>query len=205
MLQDASDAAKLFSQQAPVPLATVDVIGGGRAALAAANGELGLALADDEIDYLVAAFGELGRNPTDVELMMFAQANSEHCRHKIFNADWVIDGEAQSHSLFKMIKNTFEQSSDKVLSAYSDNAAIIEGSHAGRFFPAPETQVYAATQEPIHILMKVETHNHPTAIAPHPGAATGAGGEIRDEGATGRRSEERRVGKECRSRWSPYH
>ncbi|WP_353981037.1 phosphoribosylformylglycinamidine synthase [Salinicola endophyticus] len=186
VLQDASDAAKLFSQQAPVPLATVDVIGGGRPALAAANGELGLALADDEIDYLVTAFGELGRNPTDVELMMFAQANSEHCRHKIFNADWVIDGEAQSHSLFKMIKNTFEQSSDKVLSAYSDNAAIIEGSRAGRFFPAPETQVYAATQEPIHILMKVETHNHPTAIAPHPGAATGAGGEIRDEGATGR-------------------
>ncbi|WP_251977656.1 phosphoribosylformylglycinamidine synthase [Salinicola avicenniae] len=186
VLYDASDAAKLFSHHAPTPLATVDILGGGRPALAAANGELGLALAEDEIDYLVAAFQDLGRNPTDVELMMFAQANSEHCRHKIFNADWVIDGEAFEHSLFKMIKNTFEQSSDKVLSAYSDNAAIIEGSRAGRFFPAPETQVYGATDEPIHILMKVETHNHPTAIAPHPGAATGAGGEIRDEGATGR-------------------
>ncbi|WP_110670530.1 phosphoribosylformylglycinamidine synthase [Salinicola halophilus] len=186
VLFDASDAAKLFSHHPPTPLATVDVIGGGRPALAAANGELGLALAEDEIDYLVAAFEELGRNPTDVELMMFAQANSEHCRHKIFNADWEIDGETQSHSLFKMIKNTFECSPDKVLSAYSDNAAVIEGASGGRFFPAPDSRVYGATQEPIHILMKVETHNHPTAIAPHPGAATGAGGEIRDEGATGR-------------------
>jgi len=186
VLFDSSDAAKLFAHHAPTPLATVDVLGGGRPALATANAELGLALAEDEIDYLVGAFKELGRNPTDVELMMFAQANSEHCRHKIFNADWVIDGEVQSHSLFKMIKNTFEQSSDKVLSAYSDNAAIIEGTSAGRFFPSPETQVYGAADEPIHILMKVETHNHPTAIAPHPGAATGAGGEIRDEGATGR-------------------
>ncbi|MAM56055.1 MAG: phosphoribosylformylglycinamidine synthase [Salinicola sp.] len=186
VLFDSSDAAKLFSHHRPTPLATVDVIQGGRPALADANGKLGLALADDEIDYLVEAFRELGRNPTDVELMMFAQANSEHCRHKIFNADWVIDGEPQTHSLFKMIKNTFECSSDKVLSAYSDNAAIIEGPTAGRFFPSPENQVYGATQEPIHILMKVETHNHPTAIAPHPGAATGAGGEIRDEGATGR-------------------
>ncbi|WP_087719103.1 phosphoribosylformylglycinamidine synthase [Salinicola salarius] len=186
VLFDSSDAAKLFSHHQPTPLATVDVLDGGRPALASANAELGLALADDEIDYLVEAFRALGRNPTDVELMMFAQANSEHCRHKIFNADWVIDGESQTHSLFKMIKNTFEQSSDKVLSAYSDNAAIIEGPTAGRFFPAPDSQVYGATREPIHILMKVETHNHPTAIAPHPGAATGAGGEIRDEGATGR-------------------
>ncbi|MEC8917990.1 MAG: phosphoribosylformylglycinamidine synthase [Pseudomonadota bacterium] len=186
VLFDSSDAAKLFSHHQPTPLATVDVLDGGRPALASANAELGLALADDEIDYLVEAFRTLGRNPTDVELMMFAQANSEHCRHKIFNADWVIDGESQTHSLFKMIKNTFEHSSDKVLSAYSDNAAIIEGPTAGRFFPAPDSQVYGATREPIHILMKVETHNHPTAIAPHPGAATGAGGEIRDEGATGR-------------------
>ncbi|WP_110685977.1 phosphoribosylformylglycinamidine synthase [Salinicola aestuarinus] len=186
VLFDASDAAKLFSHHAPTPLSTVDVIDGGRPALAAANAQLGLALAEDEIDYLVAAFQELARNPTDVELMMFAQANSEHCRHKIFNADWEIDGEAQTHSLFKMIKNTFECSPDKVLSAYSDNAAVIEGASGGRFFPAPDSKVYGATQEPIHILMKVETHNHPTAIAPHPGAATGAGGEIRDEGATGR-------------------
>jgi phosphoribosylformylglycinamidine synthase len=156
-----------------------------------ANRALGLALADDEIDYLVEAFIELERNPTDVELMMFAQANSEHCRHKIFNADWVIDGEEQPYSLFKMIKNTFASSPDNILSAYSDNAAVIKGSHAGRFFPRPltgavdERAQYATHQEPIHILMKVETHNHPTAIAPFPGAATGSGGEIRDEGATG--------------------
>ncbi|MGM0520499.1 MAG: phosphoribosylformylglycinamidine synthase [Pseudomonadota bacterium] len=191
VLFDASDAAKLFAHHEPAPLGRVDVLSGGREALATANRELGLALADDEIDYLVEAFIELDRNPTDVELMMFAQANSEHCRHKIFNADWVIDGEAQSHSLFKMIKNTFASSPDNILSAYSDNAAVIKGSHAGRFFPTPltgaddERAQYATHQEPIHILMKVETHNHPTAIAPFPGAATGSGGEIRDEGATG--------------------
>ncbi|MCE9665494.1 phosphoribosylformylglycinamidine synthase [Halomonas sp. M5N1S17] len=191
VLADASDAAKLFAHHEPAPLGQVNVLEGGRGALEAANGELGLALADDEIDYLLAAFQELARNPTDVELMMFAQANSEHCRHKIFNADWVVDGEAQSHSLFKMIKNTFNASPDDILSAYSDNAAVIRGSEAGRFFPAPltgkaaERAVYGAQHEPIHILMKVETHNHPTAIAPYPGAATGAGGEIRDEGATG--------------------
>ncbi|MCE9681939.1 phosphoribosylformylglycinamidine synthase [Halomonas alkalisoli] len=191
VLADASDAAKLFAHHEPAPLGQVNVLEGGRGALEAANGELGLALADDEIDYLLAAFQELARNPTDVELMMFAQANSEHCRHKIFNADWVVDGKAQSHSLFKMIKNTFNASPDDILSAYSDNAAVIRGSEAGRFFPAPltgkaaERAVYGAQHEPIHILMKVETHNHPTAIAPYPGAATGAGGEIRDEGATG--------------------
>ncbi|NYS59911.1 phosphoribosylformylglycinamidine synthase [Vreelandella salicampi] len=191
VLFDASDAAKLFAHHEPAPLGRVDVLNGGREALATANRELGLALADDEIDYLVEAFIELDRNPTDVELMMFAQANSEHCRHKIFNADWVIDGEAQSHSLFKMIKNTFASSPDNILSAYSDNAAVIKGSHAGRFFPTPltgaddERAQYTTHQEPIHILMKVETHNHPTAIAPFPGAATGSGGEIRDEGATG--------------------
>lgn len=191
VLADASDAAKLFAQHDPAPLGSVDILEGGRDALATANQALGLALAEDEIDYLVDAFNELGRNPSDVELMMFAQANSEHCRHKIFNADWVIDGEPQSHSLFKMIKNTFASSPDNVLSAYSDNAAVIKGSQAGRFFATPltgadnERALYAAHQEPIHILMKVETHNHPTAIAPFPGAATGSGGEIRDEGATG--------------------
>ncbi|WP_445003929.1 phosphoribosylformylglycinamidine synthase [Halomonas mongoliensis] len=191
VLADASDAARLFAHHEPAPLGSVDILEGGREALVAANVALGLALAEDEIDYLVAAFGDLGRNPTDVELMMFAQANSEHCRHKIFNADWVIDGEAQSHSLFKMIKNTYACSPEKILSAYSDNAAVIEGATAPRFFPAPligqagERAVYGSTEEPIQILMKVETHNHPTAIAPHPGAATGAGGEIRDEGATG--------------------
>jgi phosphoribosylformylglycinamidine synthase len=191
VLTDASDAAQLFAHHEPAPLGQVDILGGGRAALEQANVGLGLALAEDEIDYLVDAFRELQRNPTDVELMMFAQANSEHCRHKIFNADWVIDGEAQSHSLFKMIKNTYQASPDDILSAYSDNAAVIRGSEAGRFFAAPltgkaaERAVYGTHREPIHILMKVETHNHPTAIAPYPGAATGAGGEIRDEGATG--------------------
>lgn len=191
VLADASDAAKLFAHHEPAPLGSVDVLEGGREALVDANVALGLALAEDEIDYLVEAFGDLGRNPTDVELMMFAQANSEHCRHKIFNADWVVNGEAQSHSLFKMIKNTYQASPENILSAYSDNAAVIKGTTAPRFFPAPligqagERAVYGSTEEPIQILMKVETHNHPTAIAPHPGAATGAGGEIRDEGATG--------------------
>jgi phosphoribosylformylglycinamidine synthase len=191
VLTDSSDAARLFSHHEPAPLGHVDILEGGRTALEKANVALGLALAEDEIDYLVEAFRELQRNPTDVELMMFAQANSEHCRHKIFNADWVIDGEAQSHSLFKMIKNTYQASPDGILSAYSDNAAVIEGAEAGRFFAAPltgkaaERAAYGTHREPIHILMKVETHNHPTAIAPYPGAATGAGGEIRDEGATG--------------------
>ncbi|MFG6159243.1 phosphoribosylformylglycinamidine synthase [Halomonas sp. 1390] len=191
VLADPSDAARLFAHHAPAPLGSVDILDGGREALEIANVELGLALAEDEIDYLCEAFRELGRNPADVELMMFAQANSEHCRHKIFNADWLIDGEAQERSLFKMIKNTHECSPGDILSAYSDNAAVIRGSEAPRFYPAPltgqgeERAVYGASQEPIQILMKVETHNHPTAIAPHPGAATGAGGEIRDEGATG--------------------
>ncbi|WP_340607916.1 phosphoribosylformylglycinamidine synthase [Xenorhabdus bharatensis] len=179
-------AEVLFSHQQPAPLKLVDILQSGRAALEAANTELGLALAADEIDYLLRAFQKLERNPTDVELYMFAQANSEHCRHKIFNADWVIDGQEQEKSLFKMIKNTFEQTPDHVFSAYKDNAAVMEGSQAGRFFPHPENGVYDYHQEPAHILMKVETHNHPTAISPWPGAATGSGGEIRDEGATGR-------------------
>src|SRR4029453_7006166 len=158
----------------------------GKGALARANTALGLALAPDEIDYLVDAYETLGRDPTDVELMMFAQANSEHCRHKIFNADFVLDGKAQALSLFKMIRRTTESSPGGVLSAYKDNAAVIEGPVGGRFFPDPATRVYGAHREPVHVLMKVETHNHPTAISPFPGAATGSGGEIRDEGATGR-------------------
>lgn len=182
------EAEALFSHAQPRPLAVVDVLGGGRAALEAANLELGLALAEDEIDYLVKNFTELGRNPHDVELMMFAQANSEHCRHKIFNASWDIDGESQEKSLFGMIKNTYEMHREGVLSAYKDNASVIEGFTAGRFFPQPGSHEYAAHEEPVHILMKVETHNHPTAIAPFPGASTGSGGEIRDEGATGRGS-----------------
>ncbi|MEO4047574.1 phosphoribosylformylglycinamidine synthase [Pseudomonas sp. CAU 1711] len=186
VLGSLEQAAGLFSHAEPKPLTAVDILAGGRAALEKANVDLGLALAEDEIDYLVKSFVELGRNPHDVELMMFAQANSEHCRHKIFNASWDIDGQAQEKSLFGMIKNTYQMHSDGVLSAYKDNASVIEGFTAGRFYPNPATREYGATQEPVHILMKVETHNHPTAIAPFPGASTGSGGEIRDEGATGR-------------------
>lgn len=179
-------AQALFAHHQPAPVQHVDVLGEGRGALEQANLRLGLALAQDEIDYLQQAFTTLGRNPTDIELYMFAQANSEHCRHKIFNADWVIDGETQPKSLFKMIKNTFEKTPDHVLSAYKDNAAVMEGSKVGRFFADAEDGRYDYHQEEAHILMKVETHNHPTAISPWPGAATGSGGEIRDEGATGR-------------------
>jgi len=185
LLRDALTAEQLFNQEQARPLNAVDVLSGGRKALEEANQQLGLALADDEIDYLVTSFTQLGRNPNDVELMMFAQANSEHCRHKIFNADWVIDGQPAEHSLFGMIRNTHKCSPEGVLSAYKDNAAVIAGFEAPRFFPSPETKSWQTITEPTHILMKVETHNHPTAIAPHPGAATGAGGEIRDEGATG--------------------
>ena len=188
VLDRLEDASALFSHAQPRPMTSVDVLGGGRAALEAANVSLGLALAEDEIDYLVTSFQGLARNPNDIELMMFAQANSEHCRHKIFNASWDIDGQAQEKSLFGMIKNTYQMHGEGVLSAYKDNAAVIVGNEAGRFFPNPETGEYAAVREPVHILMKVETHNHPTAIAPFPGASTGSGGEIRDEGATGRGS-----------------
>ncbi|GLS82901.1 phosphoribosylformylglycinamidine synthase [Paraferrimonas haliotis] len=188
VFSQASDAKALFFDTDPAQLAAVNILGEGRRALVQANRQLGLALADDEIDYLVDNFVKLGRNPHDVELMMFAQANSEHCRHKIFNADWTIDGVEQPKSLFKMIKNTFEHTPEHVLSAYKDNAAVMEGSVAGRFFADARDGVYRYHSEPVHILMKVETHNHPTAISPYPGAATGSGGEIRDEGATGRGS-----------------
>jgi len=188
VFSDLNDAERLFVHEAPRTQTSIDILSGGREALAQANIELGMALADDEIDYLVDSFIELGRNPVDVELMMFAQANSEHCRHKIFNASWTIDGEEMPNSLFGMIKNTYEKGGENVLSAYADNASVIAGSKAGRFYPDPETKTYGYQQEDIHILMKVETHNHPTAIAPFSGAGTGSGGEIRDEGAVGRGS-----------------
>ena len=179
------DAAKLFIHGTPGEMTSVDILDEGKSALERANISLGLALADDEMDYLVENFIKLGRNPNDIELMMFAQANSEHCRHKIFNADWTIDGQKQPKSLFKMIRNTHEKMPDFVLSAYKDNAAVMAGEKAGRFFPSVDDREYGYHHEDIDILMKVETHNHPTAISPFPGASTGSGGEIRDEGATG--------------------
>ncbi|MFN4031919.1 MAG: phosphoribosylformylglycinamidine synthase [Acidovorax temperans] len=195
VVADRSAAAALFTELQPAPMEHVDVLAGGRAALEAANTRFGLALADDEIDYLVNAFNGLKRNPTDVELMMFAQANSEHCRHKIFNAEFTIDGVAQDKSLFGMIRNTHQLAPQHTVVAYSDNASIMEGHQVERFVAkmasgadgssASSYQKSSATQ---HVLMKVETHNHPTAISPFPGASTGAGGEIRDEGATGRGS-----------------
>ncbi len=183
---EAPSETLLFGKHAPQPVEWVDSTGLGRAALDEANGRLGLALSDDEIDYLVAQFAALGRNPSDVELMMFAQANSEHCRHKVFNASWIIDGVPAGKSLFQMIRNTHAHAPDGVLSAYSDNAAVVAGPPAKWFFPEPGTSRYVHAEEPAHLVMKVETHNHPTAISPFPGAATGSGGEIRDEGATGR-------------------
>lgn len=183
------DVSALFLDGQPARLTQIDILGGGKAALSEANKQYGFALSGDDIDYLVENFTKLGRNPTDVELMMFAQANSEHCRHKIFNAEWTIDGQVQPKSLFKMIRNTHEKNSEGILSAYKDNAAVMEGFCADRFYPTKnangESQ-YDFHNEQVDILMKVETHNHPTAIAPFAGAATGAGGEIRDEGATGR-------------------
>jgi phosphoribosylformylglycinamidine synthase len=187
VLRHPDQAAGLFSSLEAKPLETIDVMAAGRAALEKANTDLGLAMSDDEIDYLLEAFSNAKRNPTDVELMMFAQANSEHCRHKIFNADWTIDGVAQEMSLFKMIKNTHQKNPRGTIVAYSDNSSIIEGAEVTRFYPR-EGQQYAPSTELVHTLMKVETHNHPTAISPFPGASTGAGGEIRDEGATGRGS-----------------
>ncbi len=184
-----TEVGYLFEVQAAGPLGQVDLLGQGAAALQAANINLGLALTGEEISYLEDAYRGLNRNPTDVELMMFAQANSEHCRHKTFRASWTIDGEAKAHSLMDMIQNTFARTNGEgVLSAYEDNAAVISGHRASRFFPDPRNREYKAWPEDVHILLKVETHNHPTAIAPFSGAATGAGGEIRDEGAVGRGS-----------------
>ncbi|MGB3840727.1 MAG: phosphoribosylformylglycinamidine synthase [Rhodanobacter sp.] len=180
------DAQGLFLAGTPGDLVHVALGADPQAALAAANLRLGLALAEDEIEYLVERYAELGRDPTDAELFMFAQANSEHCRHKVFNASWTVDGEEQDKTLFGMIKHTHQQSPAHTLSAYSDNAAVIEGSTGKRFFADPADRVWRGHEERIDYAIKVETHNHPTAIAPWPGAATGAGGEIRDEGATGR-------------------
>ena len=189
-LPQRDDARHLFDDKPGQPMVHVDLRHQGRAALVAANAEFGLALSDDEIDYLVDAFAALDRNPTDVELMMFAQANSEHCRHKIFNARFVIDGVAQERSMFQMIRHTHALAPQRTVVAYSDNASVMQGGEVERWAPHPGNGAarYAATRETLHVLMKVETHNHPTAIAPFPGAATGAGGEIRDEGATGRGS-----------------
>jgi phosphoribosylformylglycinamidine synthase len=183
------DAARhLFDERAAEPMAQVDVLASGRDALVRANSEFGLALSDDEIDYLVAAFRKLERNPTDVELMMFAQANSEHCRHKIFNAEFTIDGARQALSMFGMIRNTEKLAPQRTVIAYNDNAAVMEGGPVQRWLPQGFTNApqYGPCDVTAHVLMKVETHNHPTAISPHAGASTGAGGEIRDEGATGR-------------------
>ncbi|HKV96501.1 MAG TPA: phosphoribosylformylglycinamidine synthase [Gammaproteobacteria bacterium] len=180
------EAEGLFRAATPAVLKNVDILRGGRQALEEANRAAGFALSDDELDYLVENFRKLKRNPTDAELMMFAQVNSEHCRHKIFRGEWIIDGQAQPYSLFDLIRATHTHNPAGVLSAYRDNSAVIAGGPGGRWFPRPADKVYARHVEPVHILMKVETHNHPTAISPFPGAATGAGGEIRDEGATGR-------------------
>jgi phosphoribosylformylglycinamidine synthase len=194
LVYDLNDVNKLLDDEPPASLNHIDVMGAGRSALESANTTFGFALSSDDIDYLMHAYvNELQRNPTDVELMMFAQANSEHCRHKIFNAEWTIDGEVQPKSLFQMIKNTYQSNPEGILSAYKDNAAVMAGAEGMRYYPIPEdaknpnaAHPYGFHQEAIDILMKVETHNHPTAIAPYAGAATGAGGEIRDEGATGR-------------------
>ena len=189
VFEQLDDANALFSQTAPKPLNSIDILGQGKDALVKANQEFGFALSDEEIDYLTQAFNDLGRNPNDIELMMFAQANSEHCRHKIFNAEWTVNGAKQPLSLFQMIKNTYKESPDDVLSAYKDNASVIVGCDTMRFYPKANDAghyVYKYKSQAAHILMKVETHNHPTAISPFAGAATGSGGEIRDEGATGR-------------------
>ena len=183
--------AIVFADAKGKDMQSIDIVGQGREALEKANVELGLALNEDEIQYLIDAFTKLNRNPTDVELMMFAQANSEHCRHKIFNASWTIDGEEKDKSLFSMIRETHKAHPEGTIVAYSDNAAIFEGGDTARMYPrgnedAVGGRSYSTVVEPTHSVFKVETHNHPTAISPFPGASTGSGGEIRDEGATGR-------------------
>ncbi|MEE8543060.1 MAG: phosphoribosylformylglycinamidine synthase, partial [Gammaproteobacteria bacterium] len=185
-LSDPVTEALLFAEHPPQPLRHIELLRDGAKALVDANAELGLALSDAEIQYLANQFEALQRDPTDVELMMFAQANSEHCRHKVFNSDWVIDGQTADRSLFQMIKNTYAHAPEGVLSAYTDNAAVVAGFETAWFFADPGTHIYRCSDEPAHLVMKVETHNHPTAISPFAGAATGSGGEIRDEGATGR-------------------
>lgn len=188
LVYDLRDVKALFADKPPMPLTYIDIMKGGKRALIDADKEFGFALSDDDMDYLVKHYNIMARNPTDVELMMFAQANSEHCRHKIFNADWVIDGKPATKSLFKMIKNTYETNPNDVLSAYQDNSAVVKGFDAKCFYATKQDNhyQYGFHEEPVDILLKVETHNHPTAIAPFAGAATGSGGEIRDEGATGR-------------------
>ncbi len=189
VLPDFQAASRLFAQHEPQTFSTIDILNGGKSALVKANAEMGLALSPDEIDYLVENYQALNRNPSDVELMMFAQANSEHCRHKIFNADFILNGEKQEKSLFGMIRDTHKAHPEGTVVAYKDNSSVIEGAKIERFYPnADENQAYRFHEEDTHIIMKVETHNHPTAIAPFAGAATGAGGEIRDEGATGKGS-----------------
>lgn len=185
ILTDLDDSEILFKSAKPRPLIHIDIKNGRKTALTAANKEMGLALSDEEIDYLYDQYTKIDRNPTDLELMMFGVVNSEHCRHKIFNADWYIDSQKQPKSLFKMIKNTYQNHSDGVISAYSDNASILEGHHVEQLSPSTNG-TYQIKKEKSHLVIKVETHNHPTAIAPFPGAATGSGGEIRDENATGR-------------------
>lgn len=188
VLPDLDSAESLFKETTPAPVKVVDVLKGGAEALKVANAEMGLALSEDEIRYLVDHYDTIGINPTDMELMMFAQANSEHCRHKIFNANWTIDGKAQSESLFAMIRHTHELQPKGTVLAYEDNSAIMQGPNAKRMITDADSNEYRYEQDELHIIMKVETHNHPTAISPDPGAATGSGGEIRDEGATGRGS-----------------
>ena len=186
VIEDVNEAVYLFAVREAGRLAHIRLGADGKAALQEANATLGLALSEQEIDYLYEAFNGMGRDPTDVELMTFAQVNSEHCRHKIFNAEWTIDGETRTKSLFDLIRDTHAAHPGRVLSAYSDNAAVMRGHRAARFFASPLDHKYRYEQEDVHIVMKVETHNHPTAISPFPGAATGSGGEIRDEAATGR-------------------